>query len=107
MKRALATTGKILLAIIFLPLAAMAGLLSAVFGLREKRSAAEVATYLRNFVDGGGGEWDWDDFISVPIADPYLDDVRKRAQAVELPPTDEGMMTFRELLAEVERQPLL
>jgi hypothetical protein len=36
----------------------------------RKRTAAEVATYLRDFIDGTGDEWDWDDFESVPIADP-------------------------------------
>ena len=106
MKRALATAGKVLLVIVALPLAAIAGLLSSVFGLREKRTAVEVATYLRNFVDGGGGAWDWDDFISVPIADPHLEDIRMRAAAVELPPTDEGMVAVRELLAEVEQSVL-
>ena len=44
MKRALATAGKVLLVIVALPLAAIAGLLSSVFGLREKRTAGAEPT---------------------------------------------------------------
>jgi hypothetical protein len=102
MNRALTATGMLLLGIVAVPLAAVAALLG-VFGLKEKRTATEVATYLRNFVNGGGGEWDWDDFISVPIANAELEDIRRRAAAIELPPTDEGVATLRKLLEEVER----
>jgi hypothetical protein len=41
-----------------------------------KRSAKEVADIIERFVDGGGGQWDWDDFCSTPIADPKLESVR-------------------------------
>src|SRR6185503_18942768 len=61
---------KVLLVIFAVPLAALAALASWVFGLKAKLSASEVATYLRNFIEGGGGAWDWDDFTSVPIGDP-------------------------------------
>jgi hypothetical protein len=98
-KRAFATLGKVLLVIVALPVAAIAGL----FASPKKREAGEVASYLRNFINGGGGEWDWDDFTSVPIADPRLEDIRRRAGAVELPATDDGVAVLRGLLAEVER----
>ena len=42
---------------------------------------AEVADIIERFLDGGGGEWDWDDFLSIPIADPELDEVRQRCDA--------------------------
>jgi len=103
MKHPFATAGKVLLVIAAIPVAAFAALLTGLFGLKEKRTASEVATYLRDFVDGGGGEWNWDDFTSVPIADSRLEDIRKRAAAVDLPPTEEGIIALRGLLAEAER----
>ena len=103
MKHPFATAGKALLVIAAIPVAAVVAMLAGVFGLKEKRTGAEVATYLRGFVDRGGGEWDWDDFTSVPISDPRLEDIRKRAAAVNLPPTEEGIAALRGLLAEAER----
>lgn len=43
------------------------------------RSTAEVARYLRDFIEGTGGEWDFDDFTSMPLADPRLEAIRDRA----------------------------
>ena len=103
MKRAFTAAGKVLLLVAAIPVAALAALLTGLIGLKEKRTAAEVASYLRNFIDGAGGEWDWDDFIAVPIADSRLEDIRKRAAAVDLPPTEEGIIALRGLLAEAER----
>ncbi len=65
-----------------------------------KRTAAEVVRYLRDFIDGTGGEWDWDDFESVPISDPALERIRNEA-ALAAPP-DPDMTRLRELLAEAE-----
>ncbi len=92
----------VLVVIIAVPLAAMAGLASWMFGLKEMRTASEVATYLRHFVNGGGGEWDWDDFTSSPIANSKLEAIRQRAAAVDLPATEEGSNVLRELLAEAD-----
>ena len=91
-----------LLGIVALPLVVLAALVSWVFGLKAKLSASEVATYLRNFVEGGGEPWDWDDFTSVPIDDPRLEDIRLRALAIDLPVTDEGSAVLRELLLEAD-----
>jgi hypothetical protein len=98
MRNLLSVAAKALLVIVALPVALLAGL----FGSREKRNPDEVAAYLRNFIDGKGDDWDWDDFISVPIADQTLEAIRQRAAAVELPLTDRGMATLRELLGETE-----
>jgi hypothetical protein len=98
MRSAFLTAAKVLLVIVALPIAAIAGLVASA----ERREADEVAAYLRNFVDGGGGEWDWDDFTSVPIADPQLEDIRRRAAAVDLPPSADGVAILRELLREAE-----
>jgi len=102
MLRAVSTSAKVLLAIALVPVALVAGFISSVFGLKAKLSASEVTTYLRNFIEGRGGEWDWDDFTSVPIADPSLESIRKRAAEVELPAADDGMRILRGLLAEAE-----
>ncbi|NYT42989.1 hypothetical protein HZY97_19605 [Sphingomonas sp. R-74633] len=47
------------------------------------RSAGEVARYLRDFRDGTGEEWDFDDFLGERIADPRLESIRKRAVGLE------------------------
>jgi hypothetical protein len=61
--RVISTTGKAMLVIVAMPLALIAGLVSTVFGLKAKLSAAEVAKYLRDYIEGTGGEWDWDDYV--------------------------------------------
>lgn len=66
-----------------------------------KIARSEVETYLADFLAGAGGEWDWDDFISSPITDPSLDDIRTKAAAVPLPLTDEGRDSLRYLLERV------
>lgn len=43
------------------------------------RSAPEVVGFLRDFLEGSGGEWDWDQFESVPITDPDLERIRQQA----------------------------
>lgn len=54
------------------------------------RKAAEVAAYLRDFLNSAGGEWDWDDFTSIPIADPRLESIRAEAEMIQLPLSDAG-----------------
>ena len=101
--RLISVAGKTLLLIVAIPLALIAALVSTLFGLKEERSAAEVATYLHNYIEGGGGEWDWDDFMSLPIADPQLDDIRLKAIEVTAPDTEEAPTVLRQLLSEAER----
>jgi hypothetical protein len=36
----------------------------------------EIRTAISTFLEGGGGEWDWDDFISTPRNNAYLDAIR-------------------------------
>ena len=67
-----------------------------------KRSPDEVACYLRDFLNGTGGTWDWDDFISVPIADPRLEDLRYRAANLDLPIGDDETASLKALVAEAE-----
>ena len=44
----------------------------------NKITKNDVAEIINNFINGCGGEWDWDDFISIPIKDKYLDSIRQR-----------------------------
>jgi hypothetical protein len=32
---------------------------------------------IRNFLDGTGGKWDWDNFISLPLGYPGLEEVQR------------------------------
>ena len=57
---------------------------------------------MRDFIDGKGGEWDFDDFESNKIADPRLESIRERVAQVPLPVTDDSLVELRALLAEVE-----
>lgn len=67
-----------------------------------ERSAEDVSRYLRGFIESTGGAWDWDDFTSIPIANSTLEDIRRRAEEIDLPLQDEGMERLKVLLAEAE-----
>ncbi|MBO9623500.1 MAG: hypothetical protein J7500_12390 [Sphingomonas sp.] len=43
------------------------------------RPAEDIAEALRHTVDSTGSGWEFDDFISVPLADPRLESIRERA----------------------------
>ena len=102
MGRLASTVLKVSLAVVAIPLAAIAALVSAAFGLKEKLAASDVASYLRDFIEMSGSGRDWDDFTSLPIANPQLEDIRRRAAAVDLPATEDGLATLLGLLAEAE-----
>lgn len=89
-------------AIVFIPIAIVLKLVTMPFERPITRTPAEVARYLRDFLDGSGGEWDFDDFSSVPIADPRLDTIRERASRFNGPKSVEGLTELRALLAEAE-----
>jgi hypothetical protein len=101
--RVISAVGKVLLVIVAVPLALIAGVVSTVFGLKAKLSAAEVAKYLRDYIEGTGSNWDWDDFTSVPIADPQLDEIRREATAVTAPDTEDAPTVLKRLLVQAER----
>jgi len=69
----------------------------------EQEDASKVAETIRAFLEGTGGDWDWDDFTSCPLRDPQLDSIRKRAGAVELPPDQEERAALERLAGEAER----
>jgi hypothetical protein len=92
-----------LAAAVMVPAAMLAVLVSRILGIRQPDlSAAEVAAILRGFLDGSGGPYDFDDFISAPHEDPRLDLIRNRAAALALPVDEESLAALRALLAEAE-----
>ena len=42
----------------------------------------EVAQLIRSFLDGSAGKWDWDDFTSIPQADPEMEAIRAKLIAI-------------------------
>ena len=58
------------------------------WGATAKRTQKDVLRTIEQFLDGGGGPYDWDDFTSVPDADPHLEAVRLECVRVarEYPP---------------------
>ena len=72
---------------------------------KVKRSRLEVALYIENFLNGRGGKWDWDDFTSVTIVDPYLDSIRERCDNLpsEFPAVDKGHYCGRDGLKLMEQ----
>lgn len=47
-------------------------------GAKVSRRRVDVARTIEAFVDGRGGQWDWDDFISVADTDPLIEEARLR-----------------------------
>ena len=69
----------------------------------EDLTAEDVEGYLKNFLESESGEWDWDDFTSIPITDPALDRIRQEAEDVDLPLSEEGRLRLVELLDRARR----
>ena len=87
----------VLLAPIFFPVALVLRLLPFMKKTRD-RTPAEVAGYLKDFLDGTGAEWDWDDFTSVPITAPELEAIRIEADRTPLPLDVDGRGRLEKLL---------
>ena len=90
------------LAILLTPLLLPLALLADIFSKPAKRTPAEVSGFLRDFLDGTGGDWDWDDFTSVRLADPQLETIRQEAELIALPVKPEGKEKLESLLARAE-----
>lgn len=76
-----------------------------------KITVSEVRDYLEQFLSGEGSPYDWDDFLSIRLSDPYLESIKRRAHRLEgdYPPTepghwcsDEGEKILRELIEELK-----
>lgn len=59
-----------------------------------------VIEAIEAFLNGSGGEWDWDDFTSCSLRSAKLDNIRRRADAVALPLDSSGEAELRKLLDE-------
>ena len=68
-------------AILLTPIVVPLALLAALWPGKKTvdRTADEVVGFLRDFLDDSGGQWDWDEFDSVPITDPKLEHLRLQA----------------------------
>ena len=73
----------------------------------------DVADVIEQFLSGAGGEWDWDDFISIPLEDLDLDQIRRTcAQLPELYPAairsvycgEQGIKVLRSILKDLQAQ---
>ena len=78
----------LLFAPIAIPLALLAGLWPG--KKTEDRSADDVAAFLKDAIEGSGGDWDWDEIANVPITNPKLDAIRKLAVLAGPPNPDLG-----------------
>ena len=60
--------------------------------MAARRTPQQIADLIHGFIDGTN-VWAWDDFESVPIADPALEAIRKRAIPMGPPNADvEGIL---------------
>ena len=73
------------------------------FGLKnsEDLTSEDVLGYLENFREDRGGDWDWDDFTSIPITDPALERIRVEAASIDLPLTEDGRAILHHLTERV------
>jgi hypothetical protein len=88
----------ILLAPILIPLGLLASLWPG--GKTIDRTAEDVIRFMSDLIDGTGGAWDWDEFECVPITDPELDAIRRRAIPAGPPKLD--VATLQNLISEVK-----
>ena len=73
----------------------VAGVILTMYRNRNKKvdlRREQVAVTIQNFLDGSGGQWDWDDFLSFQIEDPKLEEIRERCNGLseEFPATEAG-----------------
>lgn len=59
----------------------------------QRFNKQEVATIIESFLNGTAGSRTWDDFISIPLTDPKLEEIRVRCARLpnEFPPEKAGM----------------
>jgi hypothetical protein len=87
----------ILLAPLLVPIGFLANVLPS--GKTADRTPEDVIGFMSDLISGSGGPWDWDEFESVPITDPQLDAIRRRA--IPAGPPGPDVATLQSLIAEV------
>jgi hypothetical protein len=90
------SVAKICLGFVLFPVALLIQLLP--LKRTRDREPSEVAQYISKFLNGTAGEWEWDDFTSVPITNPALEMIRAEAEMVQLPLGSAGRITLENLL---------
>jgi hypothetical protein len=63
--------------------------LSLISKRRNRRTPGEVADAIKKHVNGTEGQWDWDHFTSIPIADERLDAIRLQCIDLDLLPREQ------------------
>src|SRR5262245_39173367 len=83
-----------LIALVLLPIAVLVKLVAWPFERPIRRTSHEVATILRAYLDDTLSASEWDDFVSVPIADPRLEAIRDRCCHLEeeYPPEQRALL---------------
>jgi hypothetical protein len=78
-----------------------------------KRTIDEVITEISKFLNGAGGAYDWDDFVSIPIKDKHLDAIRIECFDLreKYPPgtkrqycSDEGLKRLEEIFRDLKAE---
>lgn len=85
-----------------LPLLVPAAMVAGLLARPANRKPDDVARYLLNALESDEIGRDWDDFTSVPIADPALEQIRVTAEMVPLPLTSEGVAVLRGLYSQAK-----
>lgn len=70
---------------------------------KQGYDASYVVKTIKAFLDGTGGDRDWDHFTSCSLRDPRLDDIRRRALNVYLPCGREEIAELEALAFEAEQ----
>ncbi|WP_156254578.1 hypothetical protein [Sandarakinorhabdus oryzae] len=89
-------------AIILIPVAIVAKLVITPFEKPIERSPDDVLALLRRFQDGTADDYDWDDFIGIPISDVELEALRAEAALLNLPFRSEDLDRLHSMIARAE-----
>ncbi len=90
-----------MIAPVVLPLTLMARAIGLLKDTPADLTPADVALYFDDFLNDRGNPFDWDDFTSITLADPALDEIREEATFVPLPLDANGRTTLIGLLERV------
>lgn len=67
---------------------------------KRRLSRQDVIRIIDQFLSGEGGPYDWDDFLTLPISDNSLDQVRRRCANVDWNSRN-GKESIRQILVEI------
>ncbi|NIJ20941.1 hypothetical protein FHS95_002633 [Sphingomonas naasensis] len=76
------------------------------FGLDPETERDLTVKSIRDFLDGTGGDRDWDIYTSISLKNTVLNDIRKKALSIDLPLAAEDRPILEALLKEAQDLPL-